>query len=63
MLAIYFARCVNPLNFATRDLIYSCYASNSSNSCLQGENHRAAELIAADRLNDGIPQTSQFAVE
>ncbi len=63
MLAIYLARCVNPLNVATRDLIYSCYASNSSNSCLQDERYRAAGLIAADPLNDGIPQTSQFAVE
>ncbi len=34
-----------------------------ANSCLQGESHRAAELIAADRLNDGFTQTSQFAVE
>ncbi len=46
MLAIYLARCVNPLNFATRDLIYSCYASNSSNSCLQDERYRAAEFMA-----------------
>jgi len=53
MLAIYFSRCVDPLNFATRDLIYSCYASNSSNSCLQDEGYRAAEFIAADPLNDG----------
>jgi hypothetical protein len=28
-----------------------------ANSCLQGENHRAAELIAADPLNVGFPQT------
>ena len=62
MLAIYLARCVNPLNFATRDLIYSCYAFNSSNSCLQDERHRAAEFIAADPLNDGIPQTSQLVL-
>ncbi len=44
MLAIYLARCVNPLNFATRDLIYSGYASNSSNSCLQGESHLAYRI-------------------
>ena len=61
-LALSLAR-VNPLNFATRDLIYSCCASNSSHSCLQDERHRAAEFIAADPLNEGIPQTSQFAVE
>ena len=41
--------------FATRDLIHSCYASNSSNSCLPDERYRAAEFIAADPLNDGIP--------
>ena len=57
------ASCVNPLNFATGDLIDSCYTSNSSISCLQDERYRAAEFIAAAPLNDGIPQTSQFAVE
>ena len=55
MLAIYLARCVNPLNFATRDLIYSCYASNSSNSCRPDERYRAAEFIAGElgRYIDG----------
>jgi hypothetical protein len=33
-----------------------------ANSCLQSETHRAAVLIAAERLNDGFPQTSQFVV-
>jgi len=33
-----------------------------ANSCLPSERHRAAVLIAAERLNDGCPQTSQFAV-
>jgi hypothetical protein len=34
-----------------------------ANSCLQGEGHCAAELIAAECLNDGFPQTRQLAVE
>ena len=46
--AMYPACCVNPLNFATRDLIYSCYASNSFNSCLQDERYRATEFIVMD---------------
>ncbi len=60
--AICVARCANSLNFATRDLIYSCYASNLSNSCLQGARDRAAVVSAADRLNDGFTYTSPFAV-
>ncbi len=56
------ASCVNPLNFATGDLIDSCYTSNSSISCLQDERYRAAEFVAAAPLKDGIPQTSQIAV-
>jgi len=32
-------------------------------SCLRDERHCAAELIAADWLNDGFPQTSQLAAE
>ncbi len=63
MLAIYCARCVNPLNFTNRDLMYSCYASHTSNSCLQDQRYRPAEFIAADPLKDGIPQTSQFALQ
>ena len=30
-------------------------------SWAQGERYRAAEFIAADPLNNGIPQTSQFS--
>jgi len=34
-----------------------------ANSCLQDENHRAAVVMAADRLNNGVPQTGLLAVE
>ena len=47
----------------TRDCSISAPFLLQVSSCLQHERYRAAEFIAADRLNDGIPQTSEFAVE
>ncbi len=34
-----------------------------ANSSLQGATHRAAVVSAADKLNDGSLQTSQFSAE